>query len=300
MGKNDLIGSKFDRWTVVDCAASKHKRDRYWLCQCNCGKQRAVSEYSLKKGMSKSCGCLAGELGGKRMSKGYEFILTKEFLELEYIENRKTIRDIASQVGCTSSCVAIYLSRYGINIRSRKYDILGKRFGKLVVIAQSPNHNYRSRASRWICKCDCGTEKEISGQKLITHTIRSCGCSAKVAYNFLGYEQLSGKYWGQIKRGAKERNLEFNLDIEKMWKLFQQQDGKCALSGLDIKLSRNGKQQTASLDRVDSNKGYYEGNVQWVHVDINKMKNNFPEEKLFFLCEQIISTRLTRGADRTR
>lgn len=29
---------------------------------------------------------------------------------------------------------------------------------------------------------------------------------------------------------------------------------------------------TASIDRIDNSKGYVEGNVQWVHKEINKMK----------------------------
>ena len=30
-----------------------------------------------------------------------------------------------------------------------------------------------------------------------------------------------------------------------------------------------------SLDRIDSSKGYEENNVQWVHKDINLMKNKY-------------------------
>lgn len=31
---------------------------------------------------------------------------------------------------------------------------------------------------------------------------------------------------------------------------------------------------TASLDRIDSSRGYVQGNVQWVRVDINLMKHS--------------------------
>lgn len=34
----------------------------------------------------------------------------------------------------------------------------------------------------------------------------------------------------------------------------------------------------ASLDRIDSNKGYIEGNVQFICMGLNFMKNNWPEE----------------------
>ena len=43
-------------------------------------------------------------------------------------------------------------------------------------------------------------------------------------------------------------------------------------------------ENTASLDRIDSSKGYVKDNVQWVHKDINRMKWNFPQDKFVKLC----------------
>lgn len=42
---------------------------------------------------------------------------------------------------------------------------------------------------------------------------------------------------------------------------------------------------TASLDRIDSSKGYVEGNVHWVHKDINIMKWDFPLETFIKMCK---------------
>lgn len=42
-----------------------------------------------------------------------------------------------------------------------------------------------------------------------------------------------------------------------------------------------------SLDRIDSKKGYVVGNVQWVHKDINRMKNTFPQDYFIQVCKQI-------------
>lgn len=60
-----------------------------------------------------------------------------------------------------------------------------------------------------------------------------------------------------------------------------------ALSGLKIELSINRKNQTASLDRIDSSKGYIEGNVQWLHKDINQMKINFNQKDFIKYCKLI-------------
>lgn len=52
----DLTGQKFERLTVI-----KYIGNSKWLCQCNCGKFTTPIGYNLRKGLAKSCGCLARE-----------------------------------------------------------------------------------------------------------------------------------------------------------------------------------------------------------------------------------------------
>jgi very-short-patch-repair endonuclease len=59
-------------------------------------------------------------------------------------------------------------------------DLTKKRFGKLVVIARS-----KYRSTHWLCKCDCGIEKEIDGGSLRRGQSKSCRCSIT--------ENLTGK-----------------------------------------------------------------------------------------------------------
>ena len=105
-----------------------------------------------------------------------------------------------------------------------------------------------------------------------------------------GVGELSSDLYTTIKINARDRNLDFDLEIEYLWDIFLKQNRKCALSGLDIHLNEkcgDKKFKTATLDRINSNIGYLNGNVQWVHRDINKMKSNFPENYLIKLCELI-------------
>jgi hypothetical protein len=44
---------------------------------------------------------------------------------------------------------------------------------------------------------------------------------------------------------------------------------------------------TASLDRIDSNKDYVEGNIQWVHKHLNLMKNILSQEYFINLCNKV-------------
>ena len=47
------------------------------------------------------------------------------------------------------------------------------------------------------------------------------------------------------------------------------------------------KKISASLDRIDNNIGYIEGNVQWVHKWINVMKGAMSNECFIFLCNKV-------------
>lgn len=55
-------------------------------------------------------------------------------------------------------------------------DLTGKRFGKWVVIERAYSQNM-SRGAKWLCRCDCGTEKVVWGKYLRNGKSYSCGCS---------------------------------------------------------------------------------------------------------------------------
>ena len=82
---------------------------------------------------------------------------------------------------------------------------------------------------------------------------------------------------------------------EFLWNLYLQQNKHCALTRVPIVLDnkiKNGNVDwsivTASVDRIDSSKGYIEGNVWWVHKDVNRLKNNYTLEELVNWCKLII------------
>ena len=57
----DLTKQVFERWTVQHRAPNKGKKV-HWTCRCSCGAIKDVFAGSLTQGISKSCGCLRGEL----------------------------------------------------------------------------------------------------------------------------------------------------------------------------------------------------------------------------------------------
>ena len=65
-----------------------------------------------------------------------------------------------------------------------------------------------------------------------------------------------------------------------------EQDFKCALTGWDID-AMEVNVNTASLDRIDSSKGYIEGNVQWVHKMVNMSKQQYTQEEFIDMCTAV-------------
>ncbi len=109
--------------------------------------------------------------------------------------------------------------------------------------------------------------------------------------SYKGTDSIPGSYFSRIKAGASSRGLEYSLSNENLEELMNAQGFKCALSDIAISFPerRRGERQnySASLDRIDSAKGYVEGNVQWVHKDINIMKNDHDQEYFLELCKKI-------------
>lgn len=56
-------------------------------------------------------------------------------------------------------------------------NLVGKRFGKLVVLSLAPKT--KNRSTIWLCKCDCGNQKVVRNKNLIEGIVTNCGCLSK-------------------------------------------------------------------------------------------------------------------------
>lgn len=179
----------------------------------------------------------------------------------------------------------------------KSLDLTGKTFEYWTVLRLG---TYQGTHKRWWCKCQCGTETEVLQTSLVRGASKSCGCRkhsiGKENPHWSGYEDLTGSQWSLIKNNAKHRGIEVKISMKEAWEIFVQQDGKCALSGIELSFSKSynrklaSKQReetTASLDRIDSAKGYEIGNVQWLHKDINLMKRTLSQDRFVQLCKAV-------------
>jgi len=56
----------------------------------------------------------------------------------------------------------------------KRVDLAGKRIGHLVVLRRGSQDRWKR--FKWLCRCDCGAEKEIHGRHLSNGVVKTCGC----------------------------------------------------------------------------------------------------------------------------
>ena len=97
------------------------------------------------------------------------------------------------------------------------------------------------------------------------------------------------KYYLKEVRG---RFKDYDITLEDLYNQWHSQDGKCPYSGINLVLSTNTKIIrdpiiSASLDRIDSSKGYLKGNIQFVSRSLNFMKGQLSHNDTLRLCKII-------------
>ena len=99
---------------------------------------------------------------------------------------------------------------------SKRLNLVGEKFGKLTVISfYDAKHGH----SRWVCKCDCGSDKQIivEGIRLKSGNTKSCGCLRINKAKEMS--ELNKKYnaydlTGEYGIGYTSKGEEFYFDLE--------------------------------------------------------------------------------------
>lgn len=145
---------------------------------------------------------------------------------------------------------------------------------------------YKNVDGKWCSTCpDCGIEQAYTRRNHAVESSkenRKCKkCKAKGCNRPVGNVQ---RYYNKFSKSASARSIDWEISKEYLESIFT---GKCNLTGWDI--SMDYLKQTASLDRVDSTKGYVEGNVQWVHNMVNMSKNKYDQSMFIEMCKAVSS-----------
>lgn len=90
-----------------------------------------------------------------------------------YIE----VRGDSLRNGNTKSCGCLLKESTSLTGKNGAFNLIGKKFGRLVVIKDSNIDDGKGKL--WVCKCECGNFKEVRGHNLTTGNVMSCGCLKK-------------------------------------------------------------------------------------------------------------------------
>lgn len=146
-----------------------------------------------------------------------------------------------------------------------------------------------AEAGKMICR-SCSEEKKLEmfsprkhpAYKMWVKECRECENTRKDAVAKKRAVN-KGLQWNisQILRGIKQRsvkcNREFDLDLDFLVGLFNEQNGVCPYSGRKMEFNIN-SQERLSLDRKDSNLGYTKSNVVWCCWQANNIKQDLSME----------------------
>lgn len=140
-------------------------------------------------------------------------------------------------------------------------------------------------------RCSCGKTRFIQAKELLdpNHRFQCQKCAQKLrgikaqfANGRIG--ELCMTKYSKMKRTAAQRKIEFVVSLEELWDLYLQQNRRCAITGDIINNINN-----ASLDRINSSKGYFIENVQWVTKQANLSKHVMSMDELYTFCKKVLN-----------
>lgn len=202
----DLTGQQFGRLTVIERVEHEGKGTK-WLCECECGNKKEVFSSNLRRGLTTSCGCFRKE----KLSKlKLEDLTGQKFGKLTVIKlhhyNEKS-RQYYWECKCDCGGTATVYSGHLKNGHTKScgciicpINIIGKRYGKLVVVEQDIERTKKEKAVFWKCLCDCGTIISTRTTHLNSGKSESCGCTRSKG------EELINKLF-------KENNISYSREV---------------------------------------------------------------------------------------
>lgn len=286
MKKRYFSGAVFGFWTIINDSGSRTKSGEIkYLCKCICGTEKIITGTALGRGRIEHCGCRKYQhlIGKKHNKLTILSVDHKNKVKLAHCKcdcgNEKTTRLWGVVSGKTKSCGC-----------TRSRSKVGKKYGKLLVVEKA---RHIKGHVVYLCKCDCGKEKEIRGNNLRVGGSISCGCTRRTSNKGRKYksyidkkDRLINQKYAQYRKGAVNRHLAFNLSKELFSKLLF---GSCFYCGVVGASNVLYGVQYNGVDRIDNNKGYLESNCVTCCKQCNYAKGILPLDEFYSWVARLVA-----------
>ena len=134
-----------------------------------------------------------------------------------------------------------------------------------------------------ICRI-CGAELTRGTSGYVCGKCRHQSAKEKWQTNWSSYLHVRLRI---ARSRAKRKKLDFNIDLDYCMSVLVDQDYRCAITGLPFTRSASGDDMDMTIDRVDSDLGYIQGNVSLIGYRVNQMKSDLTHQKLLWWCKTI-------------
>ena len=206
---NDLTNQKFGKLTALEIVGKNSIGAIKWRCRCDCGNYRDVVNSLLLNGKVTAClECsklnrqkdITGQRFGN-LTALYSLNKTDEHHSIIWhckciCDNELDISLMKLKSGSVFSCGCSKKPKNPTPLTDKRvHNLIGQRFGKLTVIADTGKSNRWGKI--WLCQCDCGNTKEVDSNKLHMKSVTSCGCLRKDLTEYKT-RHLEGQQFGQL------------------------------------------------------------------------------------------------------
>ena len=142
-----------------------------------------------------------------------------------------------------------------------------------------------------ICNNPQGYKQKANAVRALHLKIKCHKCRAKQNPHTIPefHRGIRVGWFNRFIRGAEKRNLEWNITIDDVADLYEKQNRRCVLTGVDLTFPTEGHPTKcpASIDRIDNEKGYTPDNIQLILGAVNLMRGRYTLDEFITICHKI-------------